>query len=243
MKIPDLQSLLGPLRSFRQVIIILALGLILFLVFNFLVGPQYDSFRGTRLAAKQVEDQLNNINKDLEQIEALEQAIEAADDSDLDKLNRTLPYGENLEELLSNMHKIAQQSGLLIITMYVKPIEALQASEGAVKVSQLNIALRGSYPDFLDFIRSVERHTRLTDVENISIRSITTGSGLSRTETLAINLTASIYHLDSIPSVPLFPYGQNLNTTLFEREQFRALQVLTTILPINTPSQPNPFAP
>lgn len=139
------------------------------------------------------------------------------------------------------MHKLAQQSGLIIITMNVRPIDAIVGQESDVQKAQLTMSLKGSYSDFLDFIRSLERHTRIVNVDTLNIGRIS--SAQARNEVLTINLSASVYHLVAIPKVPLFPFGQTLDTSLFEQEQFRALQVLISNLPVNTPSEPNPFSP
>lgn len=228
------------LKNYKQVLQVAGLALLLFALWQLLLSPQYQAYSRAKLASKKIQDQLANINKDLDQISVLQKEIEAVEPSNLDKLNKTLPYGENLEEFLSNMHKLAQQSGLIIITMNVRPIDPIVGQESAVQVSQLTMSLKGTYPDFLDFMRSLERHTRLVDADTLSVARVS--SNQTRAEVLNINLSASVYHLQAIPSVPLFPFGQKLNTSVFETEQFRALQVLVPNLPVNSPSEPNPFA-
>lgn len=231
------------LRQFRQVIAILVLIVVIFLVWDFFVGPQYDKFKNIQQTSAQVSNQLADVNKDLDEIEKLDAEIKESPLEAITKLNKALPFSENLEEFLANMHKLAQQSGLVITNMFVKPDDTQAQSD--LKKSQLNMSLRGSYVDVLYYIGLLERHARLIDIHNLSMRNVAAFSAqlASRTGLLQINLTADIYHLEDVPPTPLFPYGRAFDASIFALQQFRELQILSFSLPTDSQNEPDPFSP
>ena len=238
------------------------LTLLVALLYWFFVMPQYRALRQVLATRSGIEQQLNNVNKELEEIDNMAVKLQDISENEILKINKAMPYGESLEEFLANTDKLAQQSGMLITNMDVRPLlaseqidiytdstdpEASTQVSADVQTSQLNMALRGRYADFLDFINSLEQSARLVDVQDIAIRNTSASSeDLSLTnEILQISIAGYIYHL-SPPSAEgsgLFPYGANLDTSLLESPQYKSLQIIASPIPTGFDIQLNPFAP
>ncbi len=229
-------------KKFLTILVLLAA---LVLVWKFLLSPQYKQFGQVRLSKVDTETQLQNLNKEIAEIESLAGGLAELPEADLVKINRALPFGQDLEEFLANMHKLAQQSGLLITNMYVRSIDLQTKDVSELRKLQLTISLRGKYQDFLDFMGILERHVRLVDVQSVTVGNIASFSSelLGKVEVLQINITGHVYYLDPVPEVPIFPYGREIDLSLLELDQFKDLQVLLTPLPTDTALEPNPFAP
>jgi Tfp pilus assembly protein PilO len=231
-------------HHFRQAISIVVLTIVMYLAWGFFVSPQYANFQRLQTASADLTAQLADVNQDLEQIERLYSQISETPLEAMTKLEKALPFSESLEEFLANMHRLAQQSGLVITNMYVRPYDGPQAQVGDIKRSQLNMSIRGNYIDLMYFLRLLERHVRLVDVNSITLRnvSIFVPGQNARSDVLQITITGDVYHLLEVPAAPLFPYGRTINSFLFDKQQFRELQILFFTLPSNPQSQPNPFA-
>src|SRR3989338_1536675 len=235
------RSSLGGLKQVLGLVVLMAL---LFTVWQFLLQPQYQQFGEARAAKLEARNKLSNLDKEIGEIENLSKTLTALPADNLTKLEKALPFGQNLEELLANMHKLAQQSGLLITNMYVRPVDLAPTESGDLKKLQLTVSLRGKYLDLLNFLEILERHVRFIDVQSLSVNNIASSvSGANKVEVLQINLTALVYYLPEIPESPIFPYGRKLDLSLFDLEQFKSLQVLASSIPIDNTPEPNPFTP
>src|SRR3989338_10325681 len=229
----------------KSILTIIVLITDLLFTWSLLLSPQYKQFKAAPERKRDTDKELKNISAEIEEIDKLAKVVSDLPSGDRAKLDKSLPDGNGLEEFLATMHKLANQSGLLITNMYVKPQEANVNKKNEVSTSQLNMSLRGKYADFLSFLKLLENHARLVDVKTISITNSASFSAdlATKVEVLNVNVSAAVYNLDNAPETPLFPYGRSLDLSLFEKPQFKALQVTSSPLPINLPSESNPFAP
>jgi Tfp pilus assembly protein PilO len=242
----------------KEALTFLILLALLLGVWSWWVAPQYGNFKVSRTAATQAQSQLGNLDREISEIENLTSVLEGISPADHQKIQKLLPYGQNLEDLLASLHRLGQQSGMLITSMYVHRVEGSEqfaepwllgeetgldqnlATGDPVQKLQITMSARGGYPELMAFLELIERHVRLIDIETIGISSASSAAATS--EILNISITAFTYYLDAIPEAPIFPFGRQLDLAIFDRQQFKLLQVLPVSLPVESIPITNPFA-
>ena len=234
------------LAGLKPILRVVGVIIVLIFVFSLFISPQYREFSANYTSKKNIEQELTNISQDIGQIESLDKILEEVPALSISKLDKSLPRSEQLEEFLANMHKLAGQAGLIITSLYVSPQEInLGSDHPELARSQLSISLRGSYADLLNFLRFVEGHARLIDIDSVAISNTAAFSNelLSQVETLQIHLSGVVYYLGEMPDTPLFPYGPDLDLSLLSSESFKALQTLSSLPAVESIPKANPFAP
>ncbi|OGE86168.1 MAG: hypothetical protein A3J48_00740 [Candidatus Doudnabacteria bacterium RIFCSPHIGHO2_02_FULL_46_11] len=237
--------------QFLEPLKLVALLILIFLSWMLWVQPQYNNFAAASSAKLDIESDLNNVEGEIKKIEDLSNSAKSIASADLNKINYALPATPEVEDFLSSMHKLAQSAGLTVTSIIVRPLTDKDAdgsvSSGASTIastssnkeigkSDLNMNMRGTYEQLIRFLNSLEHNARLVDVVSLTI------SSSAESDTLQVGLNAFTYHLQSIPQVPLFPYGFSLATDILKNELFRTLQTVSISLPTDIKSIPNPFA-
>lgn len=230
------------LKSSKPIGILVGLVVLLILLFTLLLKPQYSEFGLIMAERERIEQELSNVDQQTKEVEALFERVNSVSEAQKARLSAAVPFTENTESFLANIDRLSQQSGLLILNMYVEP-ENNPLEESELKKLQINISLRGTYENLLTFLGLVERHIRIVDINNISILNISSSNLGNTTELLQVQLNGFVYYLETLPDSPLFPYGRSLDLSLFDLDQFQTLQLLSTSLPVDITLQPNPFTP
>jgi Tfp pilus assembly protein PilO len=224
-------------HTIKEVFIPVLLAVLVIATLVGFVLPQYKKLHTVLAAKDDVQTRLTNTDVNLQQANDLFTSSEKITDADKQKLAQAMPYGENLEQFLVHMHRLAQQAGLVITNMDVRPLAARvddHVTSSLYQRSQLNMSLRGDYNSTYAFLSMLERYVRLVDVSTMSITntssSVTPVPGA--TSTLQVSLAATIYYLPAVPAQPFFPYGTALDTTYLSAPQFKSLQLINAGSPV-----------
>src|SRR3989338_627882 len=111
------------LAGLKPILRVVGVIIVLIFVFSLFISPQYREFSANYTSKKNIEQELTNISQDIGQIESLDKILEEVPALSISKLDKSLPRGEQLEEFLANMHKLAGQAGLIITSLYFSPQE------------------------------------------------------------------------------------------------------------------------
>ncbi len=98
-------------------------------------------------------------------------------------IDNTLPAEKETSKILSDINTIAEQSGLKLIGLEPKSEESttkkagtnsdlsmLQTKKGRYGYElPLEIRVRGSYSNFVNFVKNIENYQRLLSIENLTI--------------------------------------------------------------------------
>ena len=209
-----------------------------------LLIPQYRSFRDASLSKAAVQSELAEVSGQLSVIDQLAATLSSVSEADSKKIDSGLPFGESLPEFVTNMHRLAERSGLVLTSLYFRPLsnvspDGAPLETGGLRQSQGNIVVRGTYTSTFNFLSMLERHVRLIDVQSVGIASAANVSqGASSDPQLEMNIAATMYWLEPLPESPLFPAGSEVDAAFIESEQFKSLQILP---PSTEKVLPNPF--
>ena len=152
--------------------------------------PLYGDIQSAILLREQNRDNLIQRKKLTENLERLISQYNERS-SDISSLSKAIPNGQNVPELLVNLEAIASESGLVFKGVNFKPKD-LKAP--GIKTLIAEIRVTGSYPDFLNYLKAMEKSLRIFDVANISFSGVSPGQTSARTDNLNFNLTVNTYY-------------------------------------------------
>lgn len=167
--------------------IILALTLIVFFV---LVMPQYDSIKIFRETVAAREALFAERSAIISRIQELERQAEARQ-ADIDRLTTFMPQGKQMDEIVSSLEKVAANSGMQLTVITTS--EAGTATAEDQKRVFVSVDLTGTYPNLINFLKSLEQSLRLYDVSEIVV-SPATAAGLGNNLNFALKMHA--YYLE-----------------------------------------------
>ncbi len=157
----------------RPIAIALTLFIILLLIF-FLVTPEYNKFRSLQQELGEKTAEFNAEHDYYNSIDTTFYKLQGYKDS-LQKIDDALPTDSSLGRLVYFLQKNGADSGLIINNVFLsKSSPAL--SGGNIKDVGLSVNLLGSYAALGDFIRSLEKSSRLFEITSISFNSDNGGS-------------------------------------------------------------------
>lgn len=158
------------------ILIVLSIGL-----FYFQINPTYVSIKALRVEAEQYDAALETANE-LKSIRGeLQDKLKSFSQTDLDRLDKFLPKHLDVVRLVLDVNGIATQDGLLLKDIKTgssaftaggnaQVAGVAGAKEKLYAPSTLTFSLSTTYPNFLQFLKDVEKSLRLTDVTAISIK-------------------------------------------------------------------------
>ncbi len=152
--------------------------------------PLYGDVRGALELKKQNQDNLSSRKKLTENLERLISQYNERS-SDIASLNKAVPSGQNVPELLVNLEALASESGLIFESVNFKPKD-LKAK--GIKTLIAEIKVKGSYPAFLSYLRALEKSLRIFDVINVSFSGISPGQIGAKIDSLEFNLIVNTYY-------------------------------------------------
>lgn len=147
--------------------------LVVLLLATFLVWPQYREFKDLKEQIKQKQAEFSETEKYLSELSQISEKLSNYQDS-LEKIESALPQEFSLSSLLNFFQKESSENGLLLKNINQTEGERKEEPKGIlakVKETYINLSLTGTYPSLKGFLESLEKSSRLIEVENISINA------------------------------------------------------------------------
>ena len=163
----------------------LLLALSAFFVFV-LLFPKYERIKLVNEATKVQEKELQDRQKIFASIKILKDQINNKT-NDIRKLNELIPDKKSVPELISSLTEISGQAGLAVNDLNFGDV--LIQAESVFREIQIDLKMSGNYIATRNFLRLLEKNTRLINATSIKI-SQTPGSGL-----LAISVQLRAYYV------------------------------------------------
>lgn len=152
--------------------------------------PLYNDIAAAALVKKQNEDNL----KDRVELSAnLERLVNQYNErlTDIELFNKAIPEGQNIPELLVGLEDLASGSGLTFASVNFKTKD-LKAP--GFKTLIMEIKVKGSYPNFKNYLQNLEKSLRIFDVMSVSFSGIGLGQIGTNLNNLEFNLLVNTYY-------------------------------------------------
>lgn len=111
--------------------------------------------------------------------------------NELSSFSRAIPVGQNIPELLVNLEALASENGLIFSGVDFKPKDSTAPN---VKTLAMDIKVKGSYLNFQNYLKAIEKSLRLFDVTTISFSGISPGQTNVNINNLDFNLSVNTYY-------------------------------------------------
>ena len=171
----------------------LILPIILFfaaLVIGFwILWPLYGDVTSALDLKKQNQDNLTEREKLTANLERLISQYNERS-TDVASLNKAIPSDQNIPELLVNLEAIASENNLIFGGVNFKSKD-LKAK--GVKTLVMEIKVKGSYPAFKNYLKSMEKSLRIFDVISVSFSGVGPGQIGAKIDNLEFNLIVNTY--------------------------------------------------
>jgi type IV pilus assembly protein PilO len=133
----------------------------------FFVMPKNEDLNLLRQNIQEKRAELQSKESYLATLTQLSQKLHEYKDS-LDKIDSAIPDSPELPALFSFLQRAASQSGLILtkLDMTSAPVKSSSKSEIGVNEIRLNLILSGSYSAFKNFLYTLEKSSRLIEVES-----------------------------------------------------------------------------
>lgn len=117
--------------------------------------------------------------------------------SDIEKVNQIVPQGQDFPSILVMLEALASENGLIFKNVGISRGSSAVVDSGSAKKSlqssSVTLSLTGSYQDFKNYLKELEKNLRIFDIQSIGFF----GSTLSTAQALnAIDfgLTLDVYY-------------------------------------------------
>jgi len=134
----------------------------------FILMPKYQDYKNLERQVNETNTQLRDKENYYSDIENNSQELANYRDA-LMKVNSALPDDPFLPSLFRFLGNQASQSGLVMKEVRAGQVQSNPEGSNVIVVP-VSISLSGTYPSFKSFLESVEKSSRLIEVENISIK-------------------------------------------------------------------------
>lgn len=155
-----------------------------------MLWPLYGDINAALLLKEQNQENLSSRKKLTENLERLISQYNERT-GDIASLNKAVPSGQNTPELLINLEAIASESGLIFGSVNFKPKD-LKAK--GIKTLIAEIKVKGSYPNFQNYLKNIEKSLRIFDVVSVSFSGVGPGQIGAKTDNLEFNLVVNTYY-------------------------------------------------
>lgn len=178
------------LKLFKYIILPFVLFFAALAIGFWILWPLYGDITAALLSREQSQDNLAQRKKLTENLERLISQYNERN-SDIASLGKAVPSDQNIPELLVNLEAIASENGLIFGSVNFKPKD-LKAP--GVKTLIAEIRVKGSYPDFLNYLKILEKSLRIFDVMSVSFSGVSPGQIGAKINDLEFNLTVNTYY-------------------------------------------------
>lgn len=174
--------------SIKPVVTAICFSLALFLLL-FMVWPKYQTLQNVNRKVKRAQAQFQRNKEYVSELETFSGRLDQYQRA-MDKVATALPSKPGLPALLHFLREVSSDHGLLL-----KDVGEISesSSQGKTKRVDVNLTLIGSYPSFKNFVRAVEKSSRIIEVKNISFRVPEQKEGKSRPPRFEIKLSTHYY--------------------------------------------------
>lgn len=151
--------------------IIFALALFLFFV---LIVPQYDAIKIAKEAIRSRQSLLNEKTAIFDNVKEMDRQAKSRQ-ADINKIKAFIPERKQIDDVVSSIQKITEQSGLQLSSLTTSEVSLA----GAVEYRKIfvGIDIIGAYPSLVNFLKLLEQSLRLYDVFEITAAASTTSLG------------------------------------------------------------------
>lgn len=173
-------------KSFSIPILLFAVLLLI----TYLVWPQYQEFKAIKNQVEEKQGELFETEKYFSNLSQISENLSNYQDS-LVKIESALPQDPSLASLLNFFQKESAENELLLKNINQVEVKRKEEKKGIlakVKETYLNLNLTGAYPSLRGFLESLEKSSRLIEVENISIN-------VSKEEFPEYNILIKVCHM------------------------------------------------
>lgn len=178
------------LNLFKYIILPFILFFAALAIGFWILWPLYGDITAALLSREQNQSNLAQRKKLTENLERLISQYNERN-SDVASLSKAVPSDQNIPELLVNFEAIASENGLIFRGVNFKPKD-LKAP--GVKTLIAEIRVKGSYPDFLNYLKAVEKSLRIFDVMSVSFSGISPGQVGAIVDNIEFNLIVNTYY-------------------------------------------------
>ncbi|MBI2063617.1 MAG: type 4a pilus biogenesis protein PilO [Candidatus Yanofskybacteria bacterium] len=148
-------------------------ALSLFFIFV-LVLPQYDIIKAAKGIIGPSQVLLGERKTFLNNVLELDKQAKSRQ-ADIEKIKTFLPEHKQIDEIVSSIQKIAEQSGQQLVGLTTS--EVLLVTNLDYKKVFIGVDIVGTYPAFVNFLKLLEQNLRIYDVFEITAASSTTIPG------------------------------------------------------------------
>jgi Tfp pilus assembly protein PilO len=145
-------------------------------LFYFYMRPQYANLAELRLERGRYEEVLSK-SAELRVIrEELRNKLESFSGTDLEKLEKTLPEGSDIVQLVLDLDSLAVKRGIVMRNIKTSDVSEKVGRRGIevesnepYKVIAITFSFQSLYSNFVSFLRDLETSLRIMDVVSINI--------------------------------------------------------------------------
>jgi len=131
----------------------------------FFLWPKYKDFNNLRLSVQDKKAELANKEKYFSELNDISQKLKEYN-SELQKINASLPATATVPELVDFLAKKSSENGLILEKVILDKISPLEQDSQIQKIS-LSISLSGFYPGLKNFLSSLQKNSRLVEIDSI----------------------------------------------------------------------------
>ena len=157
----------------KKILAIPILFLLCFLLVIYFVLPKYSDFKDIKEKVAKKQTELQEKKNKFSKLQDLSKQLEEHKES-LDKIDSALPEEMSFAYLSNFFQNKTSQSGLVLESLVENqaPVskEDEEMAKGKQKETYFSIALLGSFSSFDNFLKTLERSSRLIEVKDVSIK-------------------------------------------------------------------------
>ena len=172
-------------KSFSIPILLFAL----LILATYLFLPQYQEFKSAKTQVNQMEARVLETQRYFSDLGQVLENLRNYEDS-LEKIESALPDDPSLAALLNFFQRKSSENGLLLKEISQAKVTKKEVKKGIlarVEETYLYLNLSGSYLSLKGFLETLEKSSRLIEVERISIEVL-------REELPEYNILIKVYH-------------------------------------------------
>lgn len=152
--------------------------------------PMYNDIGAATEVKKQNED---NLKDRIELSANLERLVNQYNErlTGIESFSKVIPEGQNIPELLVGLEDMASGSGLAFASVNFKTKDL---KVPGFKTLVMEIKVKGSYPNFKNYLQNLEKSLRIFDVMSVSFSGIGPGQIGANLNNLEFNLLVNTYY-------------------------------------------------
>ncbi len=111
--------------------------------------------------------------------------------ADFNYFSKAVPTDQDIPGLLVSLESLASENGMIFSGVNFKPKDLKDSS---IKTLAMEIKIRGSYPDFQNYLGAMEKSLRLFDVISVSFSGVAPGQTGANIKNLEFILSVNTYY-------------------------------------------------